>query len=89
MPEKLRKKSDRMRSGKRKINLKMVHKKASKIQVRHLVVILVLGLTMTPKIQVRAESCPDIRIVFARGSGGEIWHDQNYLEFKNTVEILR
>lgn len=34
----------------------------------------------------RAEHCPDIRAVFARGSGGARWTDQNYLEFKRTIE---
>lgn len=33
-----------------------------------------------------AESCPDLKIVFARGSGGERWKDQNYLEFKARIE---
>lgn len=33
-----------------------------------------------------AESCPALKIIFARGSGGERWKDQNYLEFKKTIE---
>ncbi|MDO4612277.1 MAG: cutinase family protein [Candidatus Saccharibacteria bacterium] len=32
------------------------------------------------------ENCPEVKIVFARGSGGERWNDQNYLAFKNGVE---
>ena len=35
---------------------------------------------------VRAESCPDLKIVFARGSGGERWTNNDYLEFKNNIE---
>ena len=35
---------------------------------------------------VRAESCPDLKIVFARGSGGERWANNDYLEFKNNIE---
>ena len=35
----------------------------------------------------QAESCPDVRVVFARGSGGERWVDKNYLEYKKTIEI--
>ena len=38
-----------------------------------------------PRI-VKAEGCPDLRVVFARGSGGERWNDKNYLEFKSTIE---
>ena len=36
--------------------------------------------------KVEAESCPDLKIVFARGSGEERWKDQNYLEFKARIE---
>ena len=35
---------------------------------------------------VRAESCPDLKIIFARGSGGERWDNNDYLEFKNNIE---
>ena len=35
---------------------------------------------------VRAESCPDLKIIFARGSGGERWANNDYLEFKNNIE---
>ena len=38
-----------------------------------------------PRI-VKAKGCPDLRVVFARGSGGERWNDKNYLEFKSTIE---
>ncbi len=35
---------------------------------------------------VKAEVCPDLKLIFARGSGGERWSDQNYLAFKNSIE---
>ena len=34
---------------------------------------------------VGAASCPDVKIIFARGSGEERWVDQNYLTFKNEL----
>ncbi len=33
-----------------------------------------------------ATSCPDLRIVFARGSGGTLNEDPNYLTYKSTIE---
>ena len=33
-----------------------------------------------------ATACPDLRIVFARGSGGMLNEDPNYLEYKSTIE---
>lgn len=41
---------------------------------------------LSPLQQVNASHCPELRIVFARGSGGERWQDQNYLTFKATIE---
>lgn len=35
---------------------------------------------------VAAEDCKDVKIVFARGSGGERWNDQNYLAWKDGIE---
>lgn len=32
-----------------------------------------------------AVSCPDVKLIFARGSGEERWVDQNYLNFKNEL----
>lgn len=58
-----------------------------KIKVRWLVAAVALvAATAAPVVRVGAESCPDVRFVFARGSGGERWEDQNYLEFKRTIE---
>lgn len=33
-----------------------------------------------------ATGCPDLKIIFARGSGEKRWKDQNYLTFKKEVE---
>ena len=33
-----------------------------------------------------AVDCPNVRVVFARGSGGERWKDQNYLAYKSSIE---
>lgn len=33
-----------------------------------------------------AQQCPAVEFVFARGSGGARWEDQNYLAFKDAVE---
>ncbi|MCR5699835.1 MAG: cutinase family protein [Candidatus Saccharibacteria bacterium] len=52
--------------------------------------LLVAGLVsiaiLFPIHQVSADSCPSLRLVFARGSGGERWTDQNYLAFKSSIE---
>ena len=56
-----------------------------KIKYLVLISIMVLGGITPPKVA-EAESCPDIRIVFARGSGGERWTTDDYLEFKTTIE---
>lgn len=58
-----------------------------KIKIRYLATsIMVLGAIAWPRLETRAESCPSLRVVFARGSGGERWHDQNYLAFKSAIE---
>lgn len=51
----------------------------------------VLGLTLiigacAPVEVAEAAHCPALRIVFARGSGGERWKDANYLAFKESLE---
>ncbi|MBR3386139.1 cutinase family protein [Candidatus Saccharibacteria bacterium] len=35
-----------------------------------------------------AVNCPDVKVVFARGSGGERWVDQNYLAFRDELSAL-
>lgn len=50
---------------------------------------VVAGVTNTLStitLSAKAEVCPDLKLIFARGSGGERWSDQNYLAFKNSIE---
>ena len=69
-----------------KIYPKFRRRRLGKIKIRYLVVAVVLaGAILVPHLQTDAKGCPDLRIVFARGSGGERWSDQNYLAFKNTI----
>lgn len=58
-----------------------------KIKVRYLCVAvgLLLGSMLTSRM-VEAATCPEVRVVFARGSGSERWTDQNYLAFRDTIE---
>ena len=50
-------------------------------------VVLAIGIMKVPTIKnVSAESCPDLQIVFVRGSGGIRWIDDNYQTFKTAVE---
>ena len=59
----------------------------NKIKVRYLVAVVGLLLSgSTVRQTAQATGCPDVRIVFARGSGGERWKDPNYLEYKATIE---
>lgn len=43
-------------------------------------------INLIPIPVARAVSCPDLKIIFARGSGGERWTDRNYLTFKSEIE---
>lgn len=87
MPTKLREKIKSMGKGEvRKIRQKSIGKKNGKIKIRYLAAALALVGSVLPRLAVQAEGCPDVRIVFARGSGGERWTDPNYLEYKNTIE---
>ena len=79
MPKKLREKI-------KKIRVVGVGGGRKNVKIRYLAVAVALGLAGVPRLAVQAEGCPDVRVVFARGSGGERWKDQNYLEFKNTIE---
>lgn len=69
-----------------KVRVKSMGGKTKNIKIHYLVVAAAIGLACLPKMTVRAESCPSLRVVFARGSGGELGADQNYLEFKATIE---
>ena len=61
-------------------------KKKRKIKVRFLLLAMTLLALTPPWRAARAVGCPDLRIVFARGSGGELNKDANYLEFKSSIE---
>lgn len=57
------------------------------IKIRYLVAGVGLAISSLMLRQTaQAESCPDVRIVFARGSGEERWGDQNYRTFKKSIE---
>ena len=71
----------------RKIRPKAVGGRAKIIKIRYLIAALaLLGATLIPQQIVQAENCPDVRVIFARGSGGERWTDQNYLAYKSAIE---
>ena len=58
-----------------------------KIKYQLLIFVAIFSVLTVPfKFSAQASECPDVKIVFARGSGGERWKDQNYLEFKETIE---
>ncbi|MBR2855774.1 cutinase family protein [Candidatus Saccharibacteria bacterium] len=57
----------------------------SKISFFAIVFLAVLGALLWQK-PTQAADCPDVRVVFARGSGGERWVDKNYLAFKDSIE---
>ena len=87
MPTKPREKSKSVGKGRaRKVRLKSAGGKGGKIKIKYLVAALALVGSVLPRLSVQAESCPDVRVIFARGSGGERWTDPNYLEYKNTIE---
>ena len=58
-----------------------------KIKVRYLMI--AIGIILQSGVvskRVGAVECPDLRIVFARGSGGERWVDTNFLAYKSAIE---
>lgn len=57
-----------------------------KMKVLLIVVGLCFCLTQFAANQAKATSCPELKIVFARGSGGQRWSDESYLTFKKTIE---
>ena len=89
MPEIQRGNSDKVHTKvQRKIRWQDKSSKTKSIKVRYLVAALVLaGTALMPRAIVQSASCPEVRVVFARGSGGERWKDQNYLAFKNALEV--
>ncbi len=57
------------------------------IKIHYLMASLALILSACmPKLIVEAVSCPSLRAVFVRGSGGERWKDHNYLAYKDALE---
>lgn len=74
---------------KTKLKIMRIRRRKSRIKVRFLMLaglLIASGLGVTAVETVEAESCPDLKIIFARGSGGERWNDKNYLEFKARIE---
>lgn len=74
---------------KTKLKIMRIRRRKSRIKVRFLMLaglLIASGLGATAVETVEAESCPDLKIIFARGSGGERWNDKNYLEFKARIE---
>ena len=61
-------------------------KKDKRIKIIYLLFIVAFLAAIPPWKQAKAMDCPDLRVVFARGSGGERNNDPNYLEFKSALE---
>lgn len=45
----------------------------------------ILTINLIPIPAVKATNCPDLKIIFARGSGEKRWVDQNYINFRNEL----
>ena len=76
-----------MQQKKRKIRLQKIGGKVQKVKIRYLIVaLLVGGVAVWPRLNVSAESCPDVKVIFTRGSGGERNKSGDFLEFKATIE---
>lgn len=72
-----------------KLKITKVRRRGARVKIRFLLAVgIVLGGSLLPAIasKVEAESCPDLMVVFARGSGSERWNDKNYTEFKARIE---
>ena len=58
-----------------------------KIKIRYLgLAFLLAAMTYLPKTVVQAKSCPDLKIIFARGSGSERNTNLDYQNFRDTIE---
>ncbi len=56
-------------------------------KIKYLILtLIVLTASLVPRIKAEAVNCPELRIVFARGSGGERWTTDDYLSFKNSIQ---
>lgn len=62
------------------------HKHRAKIKIRYVAAALMLTLLVVPQPVSCAAACPDVRVVFARGSGGAHNEDPNYLTFRTSIE---
>ena len=61
--------------------------KNKKIKFRFLLMAMaIVGLSLPNKMAVQAESCPDVRIIFVRGSGAKQNTSDDYLNYKSTIE---
>ena len=70
-----------------KIKLTKRGGRKSKIKIRYLgLALAVCGASGISRPLAQAESCPDVRLVFARGSGEVRETDQNYLSWKSSIE---
>lgn len=49
-------------------------------------ILLMLAVILSRPPMAEAAGCPNLRVVFARGSGGERWKDANYLAYKSALE---
>lgn len=51
------------------------------------VIIMLMAIFMLPGTSPKASAagCPDLKVIFARGSGGTRWEDPNYLTFKSAM----
>ena len=59
----------------------------TKIKIKYLgLALAVCGASGISRPLAQAESCPDVRLVFARGSGEARETDQNYLSWKSSIE---
>ncbi|MDO5474767.1 MAG: cutinase family protein [Candidatus Saccharibacteria bacterium] len=59
-----------------------------KIKYKFLILAVAFSLLAAtpPRPVAHASGCPDLRIVFARGSGEERWTNINYLDFKSKIQ---
>ena len=62
----------------------------NKVKNRFVMVLLIFGLFLAPlgglDRNVQAINCPDVRVVFARGSGGAHNTDKNFVNFRDTIQ---
>ena len=58
-----------------------------KLRAKNLAIAAAIVATTTiPRIDVQASTCPDLKIIYARGSGAAKDIDEGYLNFKSTIE---